>query len=519
MEQLTGRYSVVLIDDEELILQSLQGIVSWNELRCCVEGTAKDGAEGITLIERLRPNIVITDVKMPGKSGLDVADYCNEHFPETRVIVISAYDDFAYVQKAMFSKAVNYLLKPIDRDHLIETVGKTIRELDRMIQKRLQTEKTLENAKTLATSSLLFNLARYGTAGSRDADEDWIREQMQQDSVVVMAAFYNLKLEMTPTLAIAQSYIERSLQLAGYRPIFGSADDHIIFLCPIMPGTDKETARQKLAEAIRVFLRHRTTELGEQAVFCISPVYSNEEQLQQCYGICREMVQRSFFCSESLVLAECKKAEADIPNLEISELVYAVMHGDTEKTDRILESWKREIVRTEDQQFALAKIREISREVTRCAAKLGMETTNRWEHQYTNENFDARYACVMKGVQAVSSYAKQKGDVVSCMCLYVQQQYADRELNLEKVADTMKLNSNYLSRLFKKEKGENFSDYLTDVRMEKARELLSGTQMKTYRIAEEVGYGDPHYFSQVFKKRYGMVPAEYRRKTAAEFSL
>ncbi len=519
MEQLKSTYSVVLIDDEELILQSLHGMVDWQNLRCSVEGTARDGAEGITLIERLRPNIVITDVKMPVKSGLEVADYCSEHFPETKVIVISAYDDFAYVQKAMFSKAVNYLLKPIDRDRLIETIEKSVRELDRMEEKRQQTAKTLENAKTLATSSLLFNLARYGTAGSRNADADWIREQMQQDSVVVMAAFYNLKLEMTPTFAIAQSYIERALQLAGYRPIFGSADDHIIFLCPILPGTDKETARQKLVESINVFLRHRTTELGELAVFCVSPVYSNEEQLQQCYSICREMVQSSFFCSESIVLTKSPQTEVDIPNLDISEMVYAVMHGDVERTGRLLENWKREIARTEDQQFALAKIREILREVTRCAAKLGMETANRWEHQYINENFDARYACVMRGVQAVCNYAKQKGDVVSCMCLYVQLNYADRELNLEKVADSMKLNSNYLSRLFKKEKGENFSDYLTDVRMEKAKELLGGTKLKTYRIAEEVGYGDPHYFSQVFKKRYGMVPAEYRRKMTAEFSL
>lgn len=511
MEQLASQYSVVLIDDEELILQSLQGMVNWEELHCCVEGTAKDGGEGITLIERLQPNIVITDVKMPGKDGLEVADYCSEHFPETRVIIISAYDDFAYVQKAMFSKAVNYLLKPIDRDRLLETVEKAIRELNRMEEKRQKTAKTLESAKTLATSSLLFNLARYGTAGSRNADTDWIREQMQKDSVVVMGSFYNLELEVLPALAIAQSYLDRALHRAGYQPIFGSADEKLIFLCPVLPGTDRQTARENIAEALRGFLNQRTTELGETAVFCVSPVYSDEQQLQQCYGLCREMVKQGFFCSDSTIVTESRREEEDISNIDVGELVYAVMHGQMAKTDELLGKWKREIAKSGDPQLALAKFREISREITRCAAKLGMKTTGLWEHRYTNENYDARYACVVKGVREVCAYAGQKGDVVGCMCLYVQQHYANPELNLERVASDMGLNSNYLSRLFKKEKGENFSDYLTEVRIDKAKELLRSTQLKTYRIAEEVGYSDPHYFSQVFKKKCGMIPAEYRK--------
>ncbi len=140
-----------------------------------------------------------------------------------------------------------------------------------------------------------------------------------------------------------------------------------------------------------------------------------------------------------------------------------------------------------------------------------MDTSRLWVHALENENFDARYESMRRGVMAVCDYARRKGGVVSRMCLYVEEHYGDRSLSLESVADEMGLNSSYLSRVFKKERGENFSEYLIRVRIERAQELLGGTELKTYTIASEVGFGDAHYFSQVFKKKCGMTPAEYRQ--------
>lgn len=196
------QYSVVLLDDEELILESLQTLIDWQSLRCYIAGTAQNGEEGRILIRRLRPDIVITDIKMPKGSGLDIAAFCAEHFSGTKVIILSAYADFTFAQSAMRAKTVDFLLKPLSKNELLDTVQKTVADLDQIERSRLHSEQEkaeLENAKSMAASSLLFNLARYGTSGW--SNTDWLHQKVQVNSVVVTAAFFNSTCPMDTALA------------------------------------------------------------------------------------------------------------------------------------------------------------------------------------------------------------------------------------------------------------------------------------------------------------------------------
>ena len=131
-EENMSRYSVVILDDEELILQSLQTLIDWEKLGCHIVGTSKTGDKGKRLIERLHPNIVITDIKMPGLTGLQLAEYCAQNEPQTKVVIVSAYADFNFAQSAMRAGTVNYLLKPISRTELQDTIEKVVAELDKL---------------------------------------------------------------------------------------------------------------------------------------------------------------------------------------------------------------------------------------------------------------------------------------------------------------------------------------------------------------------------------------------------
>lgn len=513
-EENMSRYSVILLDDEELILQSLQTLIDWEKLGCYIVGTAKTGDKGKRLIERLHPNIVITDIKMPGLTGLQLAEYCAKNEPQTKVVIVSAYADFNFAQSAMRAGTVNYLLKPIIRTELQGTIEKVVAELDKHESTRLNSEQAkaeMENTRTLATSSLLFNLARYGTSGSNFTDMEWIKEKTRADSVVVMGSFYNTKFKAPLVLAMAQTYTGRVLQEAGYEPIFGSADGKIILLCPVLPGIDKITARERLITVLKNFANQLPTELGT-GIFCVSEIYNDEKKLQKAYEDTSAMVHTGYFCEKSCVIANPVSAKKDNRRMNTQELASAIQHGQAEEVRAMLNDWKQGLVISKDKPLALAKIRECSREAALCAAKLDMHTENLWQHYYENENFAARYDCLTRGVQAVCEYVKKKADVVGRMCLYVEEHYGDRDLSLEGVADMLQLNSSNLSRAFKKEMQENFSEYLARIRIEKAQALLASTAMKTYQIAEEVGFSDPHYFSQVFKKKCGIVPAEYREK-------
>ena len=513
-EENMSRYSVVILDDEELILQSLQTLIDWEKLGCHIVGTSKTGDKGKRLIERLHPNIVITDIKMPGLTGLQLAEYCAQNEPQTKVVIVSAYADFNFAQSAMRAGTVNYLLKPISRTELQDTIEKVVAELDKLESTRRDSEQAkaeMENTRTLATSSLLFNLARYGTSGANFTDMDWIKEKTKADSVVVMGSFYNTKMKAPLVLAMAQTYTGRALQEAGYEPIFGSADEKIILLCPVLQGIDKVTARERLIAVLKNFASQLPSELGT-GVFCISEIYNDEKKLQKAYEDTSAMVRTGYFCEKSCVIANPVSAEKDTRRMNTQALASAIQHAQAEEARKLLNDWKQGLVISKDKQLALAKIRECSRETALCAAKLEMNTENLWQHYYENENFAARYDCLIRGVLTVCEYAKKKAGVVSRMCLYVEEHYGDRDLSLEGLADMLQLNSSYLSRTFKKEMQENFSEYLVRIRIEKAQALLAGTAMKTYQIAEEVGFSDPHYFSQVFKKKCGMVPADYREK-------
>lgn len=326
-----------------------------------------------------------------------------------------------------------------------------------------------------------------------------------------MGSFYNTKMKAPLVLAMAQTYTGRALQEAGYEPIFGSADEKIILLCPVLQGIDKVTARERLIAVLKNFASQLPSELGT-GVFCISEIYNDEKKLQKAYEDTSAMVRTGYFCEKSCVIANPVSAEKDTRRMNTQALASAIQHAQAEEARKLLNDWKQGLVISKDKQLALAKIRECSRETALCAAKLEMNTENLWQHYYENENFAARYDCLIRGVLTVCEYAKKKAGVVSRMCLYVEEHYGDRDLSLEGMADMLQLNSSYLSRTFKKEMQENFSEYLVRIRIEKAQALLAGTAMKTYQIAEEVGFSDPHYFSQVFKKKCGMVPADYREK-------
>lgn len=218
-----------------LILESLQSLIDWAQLDCFIAGTAKNGRQGLKLIRRLRPHIVVTDIKMPDVSGIEIAEFCAQQLPGTKLIVLSAYADFVFAQSAMRAGASNYLLKPLSRNELACAVQKVVSELntaERSMASRSLAETDFENAKTLATSSLLFNLARYGTSGSWRVDDDWVREKIEAGSVVVMGTFFNLTCSIAPALAIGQTHVHQWLHHAGYNPIFGSADENSFFCAP-----------------------------------------------------------------------------------------------------------------------------------------------------------------------------------------------------------------------------------------------------------------------------------------------
>lgn len=513
-------YSVMLLDDEELIIQSLRKMISWSDLNCYICASANNGEKGKELIDEACPDILIADIKMPGMSGLDLAQYCAARHPNCKVILVSAYADFGFAQKAIKAGTVDYLLKPIDKQDLTEAVRRAIRGIREWKEtaQRLEKEKVhLENVRTLAEDSILFNLARYGTVGIRGEMLQFAMDRARRAGVVIVIEFFNLMQTQTAVMAGGQAFYGTGLLKAGYHPAFGSADEKVVMICPVHTHYDYATGRLRIKRTLEEIQRLAPEEIGLN-VICVSDIYRNEEELQKSYRQCIAMSGPAFFSSRSGILEAAEKYEAGKKGnqgLNVNTLIQALKNGQEEVMQDFFASWKKLLVRLSDKQLAMTKIREFQREITLCASHMEMDTKNLWKNPFENGNFASRYQVLTEGAASVCTFAKKNANPVDRCALYIEEHYFEHDLSLEKIAEAVQVNSSYLSRAFKKKYHVNFSEYLKNIRIEHAKRLLETSSRKTYEIADQIGYDDAHYFGQVFKKKTGMSPLEYRQESAA----
>lgn len=513
-------YSVMLLDDEELIVQSLRKMISWSDLNCYICASANNGEKGKELIDEACPDILIADIKMPGMSGIELAEYCAAKHPNCKVILVSAYADFGFAQKAIKAGTVDYLLKPIDKQDLTDAVKRAvdcIREWEETAR-RLEWEKTdLENVKTLAEDSILFNLARYGTVGIRGEMLQFAMDRARQAGVVIVIEFFNLMHAQTAVMAKGQAFYGNGLLKAGFHPAFGSADEKVVMICPVRKNLDYATGRLRILRTLEELQHLAPEEIGLN-VICVSEIYRNEEELQRSYRQCILMSGQAFFCERSGILEVEKKQERgkkENEGINVNTLTQALKNGQEEVMQDFFASWKQQLLRLLDKPLSMTKIREFQREITLCASHMEMDTTNLWKHSFENGNFDFRYQILTEGAALVCQFAKKHANPVDRCALYMEEHYFEHDLSLEKIAEAVQVNSSYLSRAFKKKYHVNFSEYLKSIRIEHAKRLLETSNRKTYEIADQIGYDDAHYFGQVFKKKTGMSPLEYRQESAA----
>lgn len=504
--------SVMLLDDEELIIQGLRNMISWSDLGCYICATANSGDQGKILIDQAKPDILIVDIRMPGISGLELAEYVLERYPNCKVIIISAYADFDFARRSIKAGVVDYLLKPIDKQELISAVQKAVRGIREREESSRKTEEEdhLEQLKTLAEDSLLFQLARYGSAGFRGDIISSAKELARRPGVVIIVENFNLTAKQSSVMAACQEYYGGGLLKSGYVPAFGSADEQVMMIVPIRRNCAPSVGRNRIIELMRTLQYNAPEELGLN-VICVSDVYQNEAELQECYQQGLAMSEQAFFCSDSAVIEKIQQTKSVREGLRIDDLLTGLRNGQNSVVENYLHTLRGQMMNGKDCQMTLSKFRELQREITLCAAHEGLDTEHLWNRRYERENFQEKYEVLTSGAMQVCRLFSSIVNPVSRCALYIERHYAEHDLSLAKAAEEVGVNSSYLSRAFKEKYAVNFSEYLTEIRMERAKQLLKTSGRRINEIADLVGYSDAHYFGQVFRKKTGMLPLEYRQ--------
>lgn len=507
--------TVVILDDERLIVETLRTALPWEQLGFAVAGSAENGRAGRSLIDAVRPDLVLTDIVMPGMTGLELVEYCAARHPDTRFILLSAYSEFSYAQKAMAFGVSRYVLKPIDTEKLMEAVravGQELAQRDQRENREDHLRAMAENNRTLASASLLFSIARYGKEITAQEKTLLMQTDGFCPSVLVAVRFFNTDGGEGLLYEARQQY--RQLEAAGCALTWGSLDDALIFLCRLPDGVAPALARQRLVERLKGIGAALPRRFGVAAA-SVSGVYRDLDGLHQCYGQCLRQLEQGFFCERSAVLLEAAPPCAETP-CDTRLLLHHLRHGNAGQLAEELAAWRVCLERQKDGPRAVYALQELYRAATQEATRAGMTEKPAVKHALANENFAARSAALEEYLRGICAYIDQSQSMVGRLRLLLEERYSDPQLNLTALADAVGVNSSYLSRLFKKEFGENFSEYLLRLRLDRACFLLRSTRLKNAEIARRVGFEDDHYFGQVFKKELGCTPGRYRENNAAQ---
>ncbi|MBO7746409.1 response regulator [Paenibacillus sp. MWE-103] len=542
--------TVVVIDDKPLILRSIVQTVDWHGLNCTVVGQAADGIEGKRVIHEQQPDILITDIKIPGLSGLDLAEYMHRTFPLSKTILITGYQDFDFAKRAVRLGVYDIIVKPVRNDELQRVIGLAVGELE-----SARTEQSLRESRDEAYSrlaerhrhslpSLRSQFVSGLIAGSVPPDDALAETAAglglawQRCAVLIVrskrttgAAQGAASLRISPGLYGELAAMARE---AAARREFEVVDsyrhDDLVLAClfpkPLTPRELKMKLQSFCHDVIELIRRRH----GLMIVIAASPVCRRLQELHGAHAEASALMDASFFGAEGSVLFP----EPAEPAGESGR--FSIIR-DLEQFNRMLEQAPGEEMIGHLEPF-LEHIRAYSDGNIRVAKGLLADVclaAARYYYRATGDEFgfDKSMSEVLEDVyrlqdmREASDYlaafiktvkAKLEGGdkeyslVVKRAVDYINGHFADN-VSLTAVADHFGLSPSYLSRLLRTETGINFVDLVAKARIEAAKRLLRDPRHKVNEVGELVGYKEYAYFYQVFKKLEGVSPKAYKNRS------
>lgn len=464
---------VLIVDDETMIREGLRYVIDWKAYGFEIVGTAENGEIGLEKIEKLKPDVVIADIKMPGKNGLEMINAALEKDLSFYSIILSGYSDFEYARQAIQLGAVNYLLKPVNEDELID------------ILQLIDQKETLKQQKNQAAM--------------------WHEKLFGSDSTGVEQYHQAKLLRLSEDVEIAPLVKGLSLVVDEVLVLTFRHDHYVIMLT-------HETGNDLAIEAL-------CQELLPKKEVIISRWVPAGENLKSLTEELQTLSAMSFLLPKQLVsqasLEDIRSQHPMIKNAR-EQLLKTIFARQGLKT-ALHHYWQ-------NLYYDLATEEDIKWRVNRDLEWIYQQITGKvpieiqWSSQGLNEQiylaqtFPMLKEIIFNQLEKLTltiSGALNHLDIVSELIKYTKENYQE-ELTLKKVGELFNYNSAYLGKKFRKETGENYLSFLDQVRMEKASDILAHSNFMVYEVAEMVGYNNSDYFYKKFKQHFKVSPNEFR---------
>ena len=540
---------IFLAEDEVVVRETIKRMIPWEELGFELVGEAADGEMALPLLIRQQPDLLITDIKMPFMDGLTLARLAKKEIPGLKVVILSGYDDFNYAKQAIGIGVEDYLLKPITKNALIERLSE--------IRSRYEHEKTQKEY----YEKFQREMQAYEKNSSRDFFEALVGGSMDMMEVYkraeklgldIVAEAYNVLIftmncdeDFSGQRDEYSSWEAESLELlenffAGHSSAMLFRSN--IFSYGVLLKGQRETIEENTRACVDEIRKILSRQDGRREWFlAVGQSVDRLSQIQKSYHTAsRAFSQRYLYDENILYYDEMEtmehpggQAEAEdnayLQKVDVNALNPAILqkflsNGLQEETENFVKDYFYAIGQEpmESLVFRNYVILNVRFSVISFIKGLGCDT-NEMESADTEEvlaesgkNMESAIAYAEKMIsQAIEIRDQNSGNknrsILKTAVDFIDSHYMDEEISLNTVANVANVSSNHFSALFSQNMGQTFIEYLTSLRMNKAKELLRCTGMRSSEIAGEIGYKDAHYFSYLFKKTQGMTPSDYRK--------
>lgn len=534
-------FRLIIVDDERLDREGLKMQINWETMNITTVETAKNGFEALDIIKEIKPDILITDIKMPGMNGLTLAEKAVELVPWIKVIIISGYDDFEYVRNAMKIKAYEYILKPVDTDELVIALKTIITE--RLKEKKAEEENRimLDNmnvSKNILRNNLFLDIIY----GSMEAANLWRR--IQQLCLCIYEGTYYIHVievddykflkekrgrnECKSLIKKMEAVINR-LKFQSCSLECQAVDECRLAVILSFYGEgckDSEAVARNIAVQIIEAVKN---ECSISVSVGISSGVGGLEEIHDCYDRSCKALAQKIYSGKGSILEYYRKTNTDYESVDIqrvsNQLAMAIKNCDRGKADYLIDSFFEElmVVGVDSKRYILNCCINILSRIENVMIDLNDSIDNvfgqgciLWEElaeyetiQDIKEKIKVIFGQVIGYLQDRNKRKNRK--VVDMVMKYIDANYS-KELTLKDIAIHFYYSPNYLGALFKEELGKGFADYLAEVRMRNAAEVLRHTNVKIYEAANMVGYKNIPSFINQFKLIYKVTPKEYRER-------
>ena len=535
---------VFLVEDEMVIRRGIKNSIDWEKEGYIFCGEASDGELAYPMIIKEKPDILITDIRMPFMDGLELCKLVKKELPNIKILILSGYDEFDYAKEAIRLGVTEYLLKPISSGKLLEALNGVSESIRREKEDKDLVRKYMEEMRenTEHEKQKFFEQMIAGNLSMADALETGKKYEMN-----LSAGMYNLLLfrftlgeenrKSGELLGEAEYAIEKLTERLEYVFEFQRGVEGWAFL--LMADNEEQMSERvkELSKDLEEIMKNYSTiayfgGIGQP----VARLRELEESFREAE---RALAARFTMELNRIISVEDIRMAQNVDTLDDIEIT---SFGEIEKTRTMLEKFLNNGAEDEIDEFVDVYINELPEEnlksvlmrqyiimdayivmMSFCEKIEGIEgemqaqseeLKNSMKTIQTLEEIKNYIRMLLKKIIGVRDTisGRRYSDIIEIAKDQIRKTYMSDEISLNTIAAEVGMSPSYFSSIFSKEMGKTFVEYLTEIRMDRAKELLMCSSMKTSEIGYEVGYKDPHYFSYIFKKTQNCTPQEFRAR-------